>query len=250
MRKDIIRFDKVRLGYGRKAVLSGLSFGVDKNDFIGIIGANGSGKTTILKGMLGLLKPLSGRIERRSGLKFGYVPQQSAIDDIFPLTAFDIVIMGLYPKLPFFKRPGARQRMQALQALSTAGLNDQAFTLYRDLSGGLKQRVLIARAIVSNPDVLVLDEPTNNLDIASEKSVMDNIKNLHSERCERGLAIIMVSHLLNIVVNYVNKIAFLDSAAFTVLPLEEALTQESLWQTYHSNLSINEVKGRKIVLAE
>ncbi|MDD5259042.1 MAG: metal ABC transporter ATP-binding protein [bacterium] len=247
MRKDIIRFANVSFGYGRKTILSSLKFDIDENDFIGIIGANGSGKTTLLKGILGLLKPAAGLLLKRSGLKFGYVPQQNAIDDIFPLSATDIVVMGLYPDLPFFKRPNCLHRGQALKALEITGLSDHAFTLYRDLSGGLKQRVLIARAIVSNPGVLVLDEPTNNLDIASEKAIMETIKDLHQER---GIAVIMVSHLLNVVVNYVHRIAFLDSSKITVFSSADALTQESLWQMYHANLSINEVKGRKIVLAD
>lgn len=245
MEKVLIQFREVSLGYGKKNVLSGINFSIEKNDFIGIIGANGSGKTTMLKGIVGLLKPLRGKIESNGSLAYGYVPQSNTIDDIFPFTVFEIVKMGLHAKAPALRRFSKEDKEKINSVLNQTGIETFASIPYRDLSGGLKQRVLIARALVSKPDVLILDEPTNDLDISSEKAIMDLIKNLHDND---KITVIMVSHLINVVINYVKKVGFIDSDKFEIHPIETALSEKELWKTYHAQVHIGSIFGRKVVI--
>lgn len=247
MAETLIQFKNVALGYGSKTVLKDLSFSLHENDFIGIVGANGSGKTTVLKGILRLIKPLRGEIVSRDSLVYGYVPQSNAIDDIFPFTVFEIVKMGLYPRLPVMKRFEQKHNDRIISVLKQVGIEAYASIPYRDLSGGLKQRVLIARSLVTDPDVLVLDEPTNDLDISSEKSIMDLIQNLHDTN---KITVIMVSHLINVVINYVKKIGFIDTDKFEIHPIDAVLSEAELWKTYHSKVRIGSVGGKRIIIAE
>ncbi|MDH7568996.1 MAG: ATP-binding cassette domain-containing protein, partial [Armatimonadota bacterium] len=170
----LIVFEDVVLGYGREPVLSDLSFAIRRGDYLGIVGPNGSGKTTLLKGVLGVLPPLSGRIVRgRDGgreVRFGYVPQINTVDELYPLGVLDVVLMGRYRRIGLVRRPGKEDRERAMAALEEVGIAHLAPRLYRDLSGGQRQRVLMARALAIEPDILVLDEPTNDMDIAAESS--------------------------------------------------------------------------------
>src|SRR5262249_7740495 len=146
-----------------------LSFTMSARDYIAIVGPNGAGKTTLLHAILGALPPQSGTItQHREPLIFGYVPQAQTMDDQFPLTALDIVLMGRYRKIGLLKRPSKEDRERAHLALEQVGVPDLAPRLFREFSGGQKQRTLMARALVCDPDVLVLDEPTNDMDVAAE----------------------------------------------------------------------------------
>jgi len=247
MNEPLIEFRGVKLSYGAKTVLSDLNFSINGDDFVGIIGANGSGKTTILKAILGLVRPSGGSISARRGVVYGYVPQSNTMDRVFPFTVFDVVKMGMYGRLSVMKRFNKAHAGKVVSVLSQAGIERYRNVAYRDLSGGLKQRALIARALVNDPDVLVLDEPTNDLDIAGEKSIMDLVENLHRTR---RVAVIMVSHLVNVVINYVKKIGFIDAGKFGFHAIGDALNETELWQTYHSKLRIATVFGKKVIMPE
>ena len=247
MSATAIEFNNVKLAYGSKTVLENLNFTIGANDFVGIIGSNGSGKTTILKAILGLVRPAEGKIKISRDVVYGYVPQSNTIDGIFPFTVFDVVKMGLYGRLPLLKRFNKEHYDKVVSVLAQAGMERYGNVPYRDLSGGLKQRALIARALVNDPDVLVLDEPTNDLDIAGEKSIMDLVENLHRTR---RVAVIMVSHLVNVVINYVKKIGFIDAGKFGFHAIGDALNETELWQTYHSKLRIATVFGKKVIMPE
>jgi manganese/iron transport system ATP-binding protein len=214
---------------------------------IGIVGPNGTGKTTLLKGILGLMRPRKGKIEIARGVRPGYVHHSNTIDDLFPFTVAEIIMMGFYADMPLIGRAGGQYRQKVDAAIELVGLAPYRDTPYRDLSGGLKQRVLIARAIAPSPRVLVLDEPTNDLDISSEKAIMELIAGL---RKERNITVVMVSHLLNVVINYAGKIGFLNSSAFAIHPLASVLTERGLWETYHSNLGIGTLFGKRVVVAK
>jgi ABC-type cobalamin/Fe3+-siderophores transport system ATPase subunit len=129
--------------------------------------------------------------------------------------------------------------------LEHVGIQELARKPYRDLSGGQKQRVLIARALCGDPTVLVLDEPTNDMDLGSERAVMDLIRHLHDEH---QITTIVVSHLLNVVANYVKRIAFVDEVRFQIAPLEEVLTSDHLSQLYGRRVQVGELYGRRVVL--
>ncbi|MFH1259437.1 MAG: metal ABC transporter ATP-binding protein [Elusimicrobiota bacterium] len=247
MPETLIQFKEVTFAYGKKTVFSDLSFSINKNDFIGIVGANGSGKTTILKGILGLIKPQNGRIDKPDNLVYGYVPQSNTIDNIFPFTVLEIVKMGLYNKVSIFRRFNKEEKERIFSVLEQTGIEAYTSIPYRDLSGGLKQRALLARALVNEPGVLVLDEPTNDLDISSEKAIMDLIKGLHETE---KITVIMVSHLVNVVINYVKNIGFIDTDKFEIHPIDSALSETELWKTYHSKVHLGSVCGKRVVIAE
>lgn len=245
----LVTFQGAAFGYGHHRVLSDLNFSIHMGDYLGIVGPNGAGKTTLLKGVLGVLRPQAGHVERShpSGraLRFGYVPQLNTIDETYPLTAFDVALMGRYGRVGLLRRPGPEDRRRTLQALEQVGIADLAHQLYRDLSGGQRQRVLMARALASEPDILVLDEPTNDMDIAAESAIMELIDRLHREQ---QLTILMVSHMLNLVVAHAHKIAFLGVGRFEVLPVAQAVTAEHLARLYGTPVRVAQFEGRRVVL--
>ncbi|HUV04736.1 MAG TPA: metal ABC transporter ATP-binding protein [Armatimonadota bacterium] len=247
--EKLIEFKNVTLGYGRRAVLQYLNFSLERGDFLGIVGPNGAGKTTLLRAILGTLKPLAGNIvyhaKRHAVLRFGYVPQRQMVDEAYPLTAFDVVLMGRYGLLGPFRRPRRSDIERSRECLAHVGLDHLSSAPYRDLSGGQKQRVLLARALVADPVVLVLDEPTTDLDLGAEKAIMQLIRHLHDEH---SLTVILVSHTLGVVVNYANKIAFLDDSAFQIQDVKQAVTAENLSKLYSIPVEVAEVAGQVVVV--
>jgi ABC-type Mn2+/Zn2+ transport system ATPase subunit len=246
MGEPLLTFDRVTLGYGSRVILKDLTFTMSARDYIGIVGPNGAGKTTLLQAILGALPPKSGTItQHRKPLTFGYVPQAQTMDDQFPLTALDIVLMGRYRKLGLLHRPSKQDREMAHLALEQVGVPDLAPRLFREFSGGQKQRTLMARALVCDPDVLVLDEPTNDMDVAAEHATMELVDRLHAER---GLLVLMVSHLLNVVVNHVRQVAILGGNRFEMGPVEEIITPERLLSLYNLPLDVVTVGRKRVVL--
>jgi len=226
-------------------VVNGLDLVVSGGDFLGIVGPNGAGKTTVLRGVLGLLEPRRGRVTRDPGLHFGYVPQRQTVDLLFPLSAQDVVLMGRYRRRGLGRRPTARDRSAAREGLEAAGVGSLGDRPFRTLSGGQKQRVLIARALVSQPDVLVLDEPTSGMDLAGETAVMGLLRRLHRER---ELTVLMVSHQLNTVVRWVHQLGFLHEGRLLTGSLPDVLTDEALQDLYGPGVHVREVDGQWVVL--
>jgi len=248
MAEGLIEFREVSLGYGRRTVLSGMSFTIARGDFIGIVGPNGAGKTTLLRAVLGVLAPQSGEVVVHAppeGLRFGYVPQRQEVDESFPLTALEVVAMGRFGLLGPWRKPGRADREQALVCLEHVGLAHLAEQRYRELSGGQKQRVLIARALAGEPSVLVLDEPTNDMDLTSERAVIELICHLHGAH---GMTTLVASHLLNVVASCARKVAFVDDMDFAIRPVEEALTAENLSRLYGVPVQVAELGGRRVVV--
>jgi len=245
--QELVSFTEVSLAYGRRPVLSGLTFALHQGDYVGIVGPNGAGKTTLLRALLGLLRPRSGRIEMPCRpLRCGYVPQLQTVDEIFPLTVLEIVLMGRYGRLGPCRRPRPADRGVALAALEEVGIADLAGQLYRDLSGGQRQRTLMARALACDPDLLVLDEPTNDMDLAGEHATMALVDRLQAER---QLTVVMVSHYLNVVVNHVRLLALLGNGDFRLLPTEQVLEAGHLQKLYGMPIEVAEVRGRRVVVA-
>lgn len=248
MRRPIISLRGAALGYGRRAVLRNVDLDVWDGDFLGIVGPNGAGKSTLLKAMLGLMAPIAGTVscaEPRRSLRFGYVPQREAIDTVFPVTALEIVAMGRYPRVGPLRSMGAVGRAACRDALDKVGLAEHADRRFRDLSGGQQQRVLIARALALEPRVLVLDEPTNGMDLESEHALMELVAGLHARG---GLTVILVSHLLNVVVNYVRSLVLVDRERFLAGPLDTVLTRENLRALYDTDVFLGTLDGRRVVL--
>lgn len=241
----IIRLKNVELAYERGWTLSGIDFSVPEGDFLAIVGPNGSGKSTLLKAMLGIIKPRRGEVERAPDIRFGYVPQSQHIDEIYPLTALDITLMGRYSLMGPFARPSHKDRETALECLSDVGMSHLANQPYRNLSGGQKQRTLIARALACEPRVMILDEPTNDMDIAGEAAIMNLLHHLHDEH---RLTVIMVSHLLNVVSGYAKNIALIIDGKITVGTVDEILSPANLTSAYGAEVRVADMEGRRIVL--
>ncbi|HEX6749472.1 MAG TPA: metal ABC transporter ATP-binding protein [Longimicrobium sp.] len=243
---DLVRFDGVALGYGRRTILSGLSFAVHEGDFLGLVGPNGAGKTTVLRAILGTLAPQSGTLTRSDSLRFGYVPQRDQVDYNFPLRVLDVVLMGRYDRIGLGRRPGRDDRARAMAALEHVGIADLASRPLKDLSGGQKQRTLIARALVGEPNVLVLDEPTNGMDLVSTTQILGLVRELHERD---GLTVIMVSHALNEVANYVDRIALVVGGGFRIGTVDEIMTEPVLSEMYGIPVEVDSHEGHRIVLA-
>ena len=242
---DILAFEHADLGYGRRTVLADLNLVLNRGDFLGIVGPNGTGKTTVLKAMLGILKPLSGQLRRDSGARFGYVPQRQFIDEVYPLTVMDVALMGRYPLLSIFGRASRRDKDFVIECLRHVGIVDLAGRAYRELSGGQKQRTLIARALAGEPQVLILDEPTNDMDIGSEHAIMELLKHLHDKD---GITIVMVSHLLNIVANYAKKLALIDGGLRMVGKTEDVMSAKNLSDIYEASVIVAVCGGKTVAL--
>ena len=242
----LVTFDRVTLGYGRRIVLTDLSFRIATGDFLGLVGPNGAGKTTVLRSILGTLDPASGSVTRASDLRFGYVPQRDQVESGFPLRVLDVVLMGRYLRIGVGRRPAQADRKAAIAALEQVGIADLADRQLQNLSGGQKQRTLIARALVGEPNVLVLDEPTNGMDLVSTTQILGLVRDLHERS---GLTVIMVSHALNEVANYVERIALVVQGAFRIGAVDEILTEETLREMYGIPVEVERFDGHRVVVA-
>jgi manganese/zinc/iron transport system ATP- binding protein len=243
---SLITFDHATLGYGRRVVLSDISFDIPAGDFLGLVGPNGAGKTTILRAILGTLVPQEGTVTKAQGLRFGYVPQRDSVDYGFPLKVLDVVLMGRYDRIGLFRRPSAADRALACDALDHVGIGDLADVPLAALSGGQKQRALIARALVGEPNVLVLDEPTNGMDLVSTTQILGLVRELHERD---NLTVLMVSHALNEVANYVDRIALVVDRGFRIGTVADIMTEETLTTMYGIPVDVDEMHGHRIVVA-
>jgi ABC-type Mn2+/Zn2+ transport system ATPase subunit len=187
----LVRLDRADFGYEGRAVLRGATLALRPGEIVGVFGSNGSGKSTLLRGLLGLLEPLSGSVSRAPGLRIGYVPQRDTLDPLFPLSAFDVTLLGTYAERRPWRPLGAALRERAHEALRACRAADLARRRYAELSGGQRQRVLLARALATDPEVLLLDEPLAGIDAETERAILDVLVEL---RGSRGLATWIVSH--------------------------------------------------------
>ncbi len=205
----ILEIKKLNAGYNDKLVLRDINFVVHENDFIGIIGPNGGGKTTLLKTILGVIKPKTGNIIYRfpgkpdDFLKYiGYLPQQNLIDKKFPISVREVVLSGLTSQKPLVFRFSRVDKKKADELIEKSGLSNIARNPVGELSGGQLQRVFLARAVISNPRLLILDEPSTYVDNRSEFELYETLKELNKE-----IAILLVSHDIGTISSYIKTIA-------------------------------------------
>ena len=243
---SLVTFDHATLAYGRRVVLSDLTFQIPEGDFLGLVGPNGAGKTTILRAILGTLDPTAGTVTRRAELRFGYVPQRDQVDYSFPLRVLDVVLMGRYDRVGIGRRPRREDRDQALAALEAVGISELALEPLARLSGGQKQRTLIARALVGEPNLLVLDEPTTGMDLVSTTQILGLVRELHERS---GLTVLMVSHALNEIANYVTRIALVQEGSFRIGAVDEIVNERTLSEVYGIPVEVDSFAGHRIVLA-
>ncbi|RKX75467.1 MAG: ABC transporter [Spirochaetes bacterium] len=201
----VVSLRNVSFKYNHVPVLEGVNFFVHEGEFVTVLGPNGGGKTTLIKIILGLLKPHTGKVTvfgkppMYSRKRMGYVPQYTLFDRQFPVTVGEVVLTGLLTKLGgFLTRDEKVSVSHVLEEVDAGDLKDRPFA---DLSGGQRQKVLIARALVSNPDILLLDEPTNSVDTGTENKLLNLLKELN-----RRMTIFVVTHDMGLVSDNVKKV--------------------------------------------
>ncbi len=204
---NLIELESLSIGYDRKLLTEPINLEIGRGEFWGIIGPNGGGKSTLLRTVTGLLPPLGGCIRLDNNTVFGYLPQHEKLDSFFPVSVREIASMGAYSKIGPGKKLTPADTKRVNQVLGLVGVSDLGSRPFRSLSGGEKQRTLLARALCGEPDVLVLDEPTASVDLKGEQEIMDLIKTLNSEK---KIAILMVSHFVNTIREYTDKTIFIN----------------------------------------
>ncbi|CAG7642492.1 metal ABC transporter ATP-binding protein [Paenibacillus allorhizosphaerae] len=208
--RQIVSIDDVFFSYENKPVISGLNFSILERDFVGLIGSNGAGKTTLLKMIVGLLKPSRGEIrlfgepigQFRDWERIGYVPQKNALNPLFPATVREVVNSGLFGKKNMFKRLSKAELQKTDDALSAMRIEDLADRRIGQLSGGQQQRVFLARALINNPELLILDEPTVGIDAESQDSFFQMIRHMHQHH---HITFLMVSHDMDMMKSYLGE---------------------------------------------
>ena len=188
----LISFENVTLGYDGQPVVKNLNFTVSKGDYLCVLGQNGSGKSTMMKALLGFLPPMIGKIKRDPKLKnaIGYLPQQQVTQTDFPASVREVVLSGCMNKKRFFSFYTKRDRALAEEKMERMGVRELGERSFKELSGGQKQRVLLARALCAAEDLLLLDEPAAALDPVAAEDLYATVKGLHDD----GMTVVMISH--------------------------------------------------------
>jgi len=235
-----LHVEDLTVTYGANPALWDIDLDIPPGVMCAIVGPNGSGKSTLLKTALGLVRPVAGHV-RFLGLpvgrmrgRIGYVPQRHSVDWDFPATALDVVTMGLYGRLGWFRRPGAAERARALSALAEVRMQDYAERQISQLSGGQQQRVFIARALVQDAPILILDEPMAGVDATTEAIIIDLLKRLR----DQGRTVIVVHHDLTTVQAYFDWLVILNVRIIAQGPVAQVYTPENLRAAYGRQLAM------------
>ncbi len=227
--ETVLQTQSLSLGYGHKVVLADVNLTVHAGEFWCFLGRNGTGKTTLLRGLLGILQPQAGRLvfpPRLGHLECtGFVPQDCEINPSLPMTVGEFALLGLVG----IRVARAQRRRRLIWALDKMGLGHLADKDYWSLSGGQRQRVLVARALVRRPTLLLLDEPTNHLDLVTEDAFLQTLSALHTE--ERN-TVLFVTHKLTIASRYATHIGFITGGTLAAGTRAQMLTADRLEQLY------------------
>jgi ABC-type Mn2+/Zn2+ transport system ATPase subunit len=251
MENHVVELEHVSVSYGEGLVLDDVSLALPAGAFLGVVGPSGAGKTTLLKVITGQIKPLRGRVEvggerlnGRPPSRIGYVPQLETIDWTFPVTVEEVVVMGSRDsRWPWASRAERRRAADVLERLGIAPL---AHRHIRDLSGGQQQRVFLARALVREPELLLLDEPTTGVDIKTRHDVLHVLHDLNHD----GIAILLTTHDLNAVAAHLPGLVCINRKLVAAGPPDEVLTPSVLEATYGQRMSVLHEEGRVIVVDE
>ena len=231
---------EVTVAYRNTPVLTDLSFQAPAGTLTAIVGPNGAGKSTLIKTALGLVQPLTGHFEffgkefREVDGRVSYVPQRTSVDWDFPVTSLDVVCMGLYRKIGWFRPVRARHRKRAMEALAEVGMQDFAKRQISQLSGGQQQRVFLARALVQDAELFLMDDPLAGVDVATEKTI---ISTLHRLR-DQGRTAMVVHHDLDTVSEYFDRVLLLNRKLIAEGAVEDVMTPDYLKQAYSGKLLI------------
>ena len=234
---NVVELENVTHSYNHSLALDEITLAVGEGEFLAVLGANGAGKSTLLKVITGTLKPDRGEVRimgrpvtamGRSRDKIGYLPQAGNVNPTFPISALQVVMMGLYSEMGWGRLPRKSHRLKAGRALEKVGVASLASRPIGELSGGERQRVLLARALVNDPELLLLDEPTTGIDTASLEKFHGLLQEFHAG----GVAIVMVSHDIGVVASFVDRVACLNHRLVAHGKPEAVLGEKTLEEMY------------------
>jgi ABC-type Mn2+/Zn2+ transport system ATPase subunit len=254
MDESAVRFEHVTVAFPQTAGLDDVSFALARGEFLGIIGPNGSGKTTLLRAVLGLVRPAAGAVSvlgaRGRGIRtvrgrVGYVPQRKPFDPRFPASVFEAALMGCYGSRGFLRGPTRDDRRRTAEVLAAVGLAELSDHVAGHLSGGQQQRLLLARALVQEPKVLLLDEPTAGVDVATRQAMVELVRGLHRER---SLTTLYVTHDVNEVMPCVDKVMYLNRTVRAFGACVDVTSPRMLEELYSSPVLVVEREGRPYVI--
>lgn len=240
--QSIVSMQKVTCGYEGRVVLRNLNLEIPAGVFAGLVGPSGSGKTTLLRTLMGHVTPTSGQVivnsmtlgggRRAEGI--GYVPQLETVDWNFPVTVEQVVMMGRVRSMQWWPWPSQEDRRALATLLERLGLAACALSPIRELSGGQQQRVFLARALISNPKLLLLDEPTSGVDVKTRNEVLALLNELN----QQGITIILTTHDLNSVATYLPHVICLNGTVLAQGSPAQIFTDEVLSRTYNAPLEV------------
>lgn len=247
MNQTAIHIEQLTVAYQAVPVLWQVDLNIQKGKRTAIIGPNGAGKSTLIKSILGLMTPLTGEVDfsvkenewsdyKSIKKSVAYVPQKSSVDWDFPTTVLDVVVMGRYGHLGWFKRPGKKDAALAEEMLVKVGMHSFKDRQISQLSGGQRQRVFLARALVQQAEIYLLDEPLAGVDMKSEKVIMELLEELSSA----GKTVIVVHHDLQTVKEYFDEVVFLNREVVAAGSVETTFTEDIIEETYRKDHSVAE----------
>lgn len=228
------------VAYRERPVLWDIDLDVASGVLMAIVGPNGAGKTTLIKAILGLMKPAAGQVRilgkpyRSIASSVGYVPQRGTVDWDFPTSVLDVVLMGLYGRLGWIRRPGRSERKEAMAALEKVDMAGFAYRQISQLSGGQQQRVFLARALIQDARVYLMDEPLQGVDATTERAIIDILHSLRSS----GKTVLVVHHDLQTVSTYFDEVLLLNVRRIASGPVPEVFTDTNLGLTYGGRIAI------------
>ncbi len=231
--------DDLTVAYDEKPAIWDIDLNVPEGVLMGVVGPNGAGKSTLIKAVLNLIPRAAGTVSfygkpyERARSLVGYVPQRGSVDWDFPTSVLDVVMMGLYGKLGWFRRPGKRERESAQYALEQVGLADLGDRQISQLSGGQQQRTFLARALVQDAQIYFMDEPFAAVDAVTENAIVGILQALN----RRGKTVLVVHHDLQTVEQYFNWVTLLNVEVIASGPTAEAFTPDNLRRTYGGRVS-------------
>jgi len=235
-----VQIDDLTVAYNYKPVLWDIDLVIPEGVLMAIVGPNGAGKSTLIKSILGIIKPLAGSVQifgkpyKKQVDKVAYVPQKGSVDWDFPTTALDVVMMGTYGSLGWIKRPGQKEKKLSLEALEKVGMLSFKNRQIRELSGGQQQRIFLARALVQNASIYLMDEPFQGVDATTEKAIINILKELRKE----GKTLIVVHHDLQTVPEYFDWVTFLNVKGIASGPVKDIFNDDNLTKTYGINYKV------------
>ena len=248
-----VAFDRVTLSYGGRRVLSDVSFSVPQGAFVGLLGANGAGKTTMLRAILGLIKPSGGTISvlgktpTRGNAGIGYMPQARRALTHMGISGLDFVLTAAGGHRWGWPVASATEKEAAWKALEAVGASDLARRPLAELSGGERQRILIAQALIGDPQLLLLDEPLISLDAAHQRTIIDLVHGI-GERL--GIAVLFCSHEINPLLRAVDRVLYLGNGKAAIGGVDEVINGPVLSKLYGTSINVVRVAGRIFVMAD